>query len=195
MLGKFFSAICIIAFVISIITGQSAQMSSAVLDGAARSVEVTLTLIGVMSLWTGILEVFRDAGIIGKFARLLSFPMKLIFPTASKIHRGIDSAVACISANLLGIGNAATPSGIEALREFQNGSDVATDDSIMLTVLNTSSFSIIPTTVFALRRAAGASMLFELLPAIWLSGMIGTACAVFFVKIFALIDRRLHRDN
>ena len=108
---------------------------------------------------------------------------------------GIDTAVACISANLLGIGNAATPLGIAAVREMQDGDEVARDDSIMLTVINTASLSLIPTTLLALRRASGAELLFELLPVIWLASGIGMVSSIIVVKIFAYCARRKRRES
>ncbi|MBQ8508798.1 MAG: spore maturation protein A [Clostridia bacterium] len=192
MLGILFSIICILSFVWSIFAGTTADMAAAVLDGAGRAVEVTLSLIGVMSLWSGVMEVLREAGGIGLLAKLLRPAARFLFPTASRTGKGLDAAVACIAANLLGIGNAATPLGIEAIREMQDGSDIASDDAVMLTVLNTASFSLLPTTVIALRRAAGASLLFELLPAVWMCSGVGTLCAVGTVKLLCAIGGKKH---
>ncbi|MCI8387685.1 MAG: spore maturation protein A [Clostridiales bacterium] len=195
MLGVVFSVICILSFVYSLFAGTTAEVTSALLDGAGRAVEVTLSLIGVMSLWTGVMETLREAGAIRALSKLLRPLTKLLFPEAARTGKGIDSAVACISANLLGIGNAATPLGIAAISEMQDGDPVARDDTIMLTVLNTASFSIIPTTVLALRRAAGAVYLFELLPVVWLTSGIGTLCAIVSVKLLCAIYRGSKHSN
>lgn len=184
MLAAVFSVICILSALWSIVSGTTAETASALLDGAGRAVEVTLALIGVMSLWSGVMAVLREAGAIAKLSRALRPLMRLIFDSPC------DEAVACLSANLLGIGNAATPLGIAALKKLQGGSETATDDGIMLTVLCCSGASIIPTTVLALRRAAGADVMFELLPAIWAIGALGTVVSVICVKLLCRILRR-----
>lgn len=193
MLGIVFSVICIISFIWSLFAGTTPEISAAVLDGAGRAVRVTLSLIGAMSLWNGVMEVLREAGAITRLSALLSPLMKLIFPETSRTKKGLDSAVACIAANLLGIGNAATPLAISALNEMQSSQsepERASDDAVTLTVLNTASFSVIPTTVLALRRAAGASVMFALLPKIWLCGLIGTLTALVSSKLVCRAFRR-----
>ncbi len=185
MLGMVFSVICIISFLWSIITGTSAETAAALLDGAGRAVEVTLALAGVMSLWSGVMAVLRDAGAIGMLSRVLRPIMRLIF------HEECEEAVACLAANFLGIGNAATPLGIDALKKLQRGRETATDDSIMLTVLCTASFAPIPTTVLAMRRASGAAVMFELLPAIWIVGSIGTLTAILTTKILCRVIKHV----
>lgn len=190
MLGKVFSLICIISFAYSLIAGTTADMASALLDGTGRAVEVTLSLIGVMSLWNGVMETLREAGAIGLLTRLAKPLLSRLFPTASRTGKGIDAAAACIAANLLGIGNAATPLGIAAVREMQDGDAEARDDTILLTVLNTASFSAVPTTVLALRSAAGASLMFELLPVVWMTGGIGVVTAIISVKLLCALTKR-----
>ncbi len=189
MLSLVFSVICIFSCVWSICAGTAAETASALLDGAGRAVEVTLALMGMMSLWSGVMTVFREAGVINKLSHLMGPVIRLIFKKPS------DEAVACLAANFLGIGNAATPLGISALQKMQEGDEVVTDDGIMLTALCCASFSPIPTTVLALRRASGAAMLFELLPAIWLVGILGTVVAIVTVKLLALIMPRGVRKN
>lgn len=184
MLSAVFSFICIFSVLWSFFAGTTAEVASALLDGAGRAVEVTLALIGVMSLWNGVMSVLREAGAIKLLSRALRPLMRLIFNTPC------EEAVACLAANLLGIGNAATPLGIAALKKLQSGSVVVTDDGIMLTVLCCSGASLVPTTVLALRRAAGAKLMFELLPAIWGVGLLATAVSVITVKLLCRISHR-----
>ncbi len=184
MLSAVFSFICLISVLWSFFAGTTGEVASALLDGAGRAVEVTLTLMGVMSLWSGVMAVLREAGAIAKLSRILRPLMRLIF------RHPCEEAVACLSANLLGIGNAATPLGIAALKKLQAGRETVTDDGIMLTVLCCSGASLVPTTVFALRRAAGATIMFELLPAIWAVGLLGTVISVALVKLLCRMTRR-----
>ena len=184
MLAMSFSVICIFSCIWSIFSGNSAQTAAALLEGAGRAVEVTLSLIGVMSLWSGVMNVMKEAGAISKLTHLMYPIMRLIF------KEPCEEAVACLAANFLGIGNAATPLGIAALKKIQNGVTTANDDGIMLTVLCCTSFSAIPTTVLALRRTSGGVILFELLPVIWLVGIIGTVSAIISVKVLAVLFRK-----
>ena len=140
-----------------------------------------------MCFWSGIMAVLREAGAIKLLTRLANPLTKLIF------REPCEEAVACLAANLLGIGNAATPLGIEALRKMQKGSERITDDGIMLTVLCTSSFSLIPTTVLALRREAGAEIMLELLPVIWGVGAVGATVSVILCRAFSLVFGRRGR--
>ncbi len=185
MLSVAFSVICLISIIWSVFTGNTEAAASALLMGAQRSVELTISLVGIMSLWNGVMAVLREAGAIEKLSKFLSPIMRLIFKNPC------SEAVACLSANMLGIGNAATPLGISALKKLQNGREEITDDSVMLTVLCCGAVSIIPTTIFALRRSGGGDLLFELLPVIWLVGIIGTLSSVIFTKLFAALWHRM----
>lgn len=184
MLSVVISVICIISALWSVMAGTTAETSAAILDGAGRAVEVTLSLMGVMSLWSGIMAVLREAGAIGALTKLLKPIMRFIF------NRPTEEAVACLAANFLGIGNAATPLGIDALQKMQEGRSRITDDGIMLTVLCCSSVSAVPTTVLALRRGANAKIMFELLPVIWAVGFVGAVMSVLTVKLLCFMGRR-----
>ncbi|MBR4881736.1 MAG: spore maturation protein A, partial [Clostridia bacterium] len=109
MLGKCFFIICVISVVCAVITGNLPNLSNAVIDGATASVELTLTLAGNMCLWCGIMEVLRSAGAIEKFSRILSPILRHVFPSAWQTGIAREEITASISANILGIGNAATP--------------------------------------------------------------------------------------
>ena len=186
MLSKIVSVICIIAAVWSIFAGTAGETSAALLDGASAAVKVTLSLMGAMSFWSGVMAVLKEAGVIKLLTYVLRPFTRLIF------NDPCEEAVACLAANFLGIGNAATPLGIDALKKMQNGSERITDDGIMLTALCTSSFSFIPTTVLALRRGADASVMFELLPVIWGIGAVGFAVSAILCRILCFIfGRRL----
>ena len=192
MLGAIFSIVVILSFIFAVMTGNLSNISSAILDSAAKAVTTTLTLVGAMSLWSGVMEVLREAGAIRRLSWLLSPLTKLLFPKAARQGK-TESAVCCLAANLLGIGNAATPLAIDALRDFQAAepdNSIASDDSVTLTVLSTAAFSLVPTTMLALRQAAGASLLFELLPAVWMNGIIGSISSVILTKVLCNIDKR-----
>ncbi len=189
MLSAVFSVICIFSAVWSVFAGTSAETAAAVLDGAGRAVEVTLALLGVMGLWNGVLAVLTECGAVRFLARILNPIMRLIF------RKPCDEAVACLSANFLGVGNAATPLGIAALKKMQGDNTTVMDDGIMLTVLCCGGVSVIPTTVLALRGAAGASVMFELLPAVWGVGAAGFVVSVAVTKLLCCIFKERGRNG
>ena len=161
MLGRVFGIICILSLVFSLITGNTSGLSNAVLDGATQAVELVLTLTGIMCLWCGIMQVFEDAGLVKRLTRLMSPLLRVFFPTAYRTKNGAEEIAANISANLLGLGNAATPLAIRAMKKMQTSNPDptgASDDMITLAVLNTASVSILPSTIIALRRAAGGQL-------------------------------------
>ena len=181
MLGKIFGTLCIISVVGGIILGNGADLGVAVLDGASSAVSLTNSLCGIMSLWCGIMRVFQGAGLIGKLSRLLSPLLKIFFPDAYKSGEGIGEISANISANLLGIGNAATPFALKAMEKLQKINkkrDTASADMITLAVLNTASVNIIPTTIIALRRAAGSADPYSIIIPIWISSLACSALAL-----------------
>ena len=192
MLGIVFAIIVVISFFFAIFSGNLCNMSSAILDAAGKAVTTTLTLVGAMSLWSGVMETLREAGAIRRLSRMLSPLTRVLFPESARKGK-VENAVCCLAANLLGIGNAATPLAIDALRDFQESvpdNGRASDDSVMLTVLSTAAFSFVPTTMLALRQAAWAKIMFELLPAVWINGIIGSLSAVILTKLLCKIDKR-----
>lgn len=192
MLGKVFGIICVIAFIFAAATGRMQEIGNAVIDGAAGAVQLTISLTGIMCLWCGIMQVLRDAGVIKKLSKLLSPFLRFFFPTAYRTGRGAEEIAANISANFLGIGNAATPLAIRAMQKMQednNNSMIASDDMITLAVLNTASVSIIPSTVIALRRASGAVQPFSVVVPVWITSVCCALLALFLTRAAASVRR------
>lgn len=190
MLGKVFGAIVLVAVFFGFWNGTGEQMASAALDGAGRAIELTLTLSGMMCLWCGVMRVLEEAGVIGKLARLLHRPLSFFFPDAAARGEGLEEICANFAANLLGIGNAATPMALRALEKMQATNpdpDTATGDMITLTVLNTCSVALIPSTILALRQRAGATQPFEVVVPIWICSSV---CATLGLLITRLLRGR-----
>ncbi len=186
MLGKLFGILCLVSLLFACATGNTVPLGSAVLDGARNAVDVALTLGGMMCLWCGILEVLREAGVIDKLSRLLAPVLRLFFPTAYRTGEGIREISANISANLLGIGNAATPFAIAAMQELQKHNPdkrVASDEQITLAVLNTAGLALLPTNLLALRRAAGSEHPYAILIPVWITSLLCTLMALILTSL------------
>ena len=175
------------SFIASLWTGTWHTLSAAALSGAQQGVTVTLSIAGALCLWTGVSRVMERAGLTEKLGRLLRPLLSRLFPDAAKDGDALGKIVGNFTANLLGLGNAATPLGIAAVQRMQalSGSAEATDEMCLLIVLNTASVQLIPATVAAVRAALGAPRPFAILPAVWLASALSAAGGVLAAKIFA----------
>ena len=193
MLGKCFSVICIVSIIFAIVTGSIPAVSESIITGASKSVNVVVSLIGIMALWNGILAVLKDAGIIKKLSILLRPILKFIFPKSFKNNVATEEITACISANVLGISNAATPLAIKAIEKMQKNEDsnVASADMITLAILGCCSFNLVPTTIIAIRSALGASLTYELIVPVWICSGI---CS-FIGVVLALVLGKINEKN
>ena len=172
-----------VSFVFALISGNMEALSAAAIAGCSKAVTLTLSLLGLMCLWCGIMRTAEASGILKFLSKLLSPLLRLIFPNAWKNGKGISEISAAVIANILGIGNAATPLAISAMKALSDGeSDTATDDMVTFTVLGTAFPSFIPTTVIALRSAAGSINPFDILPAVWLCSLCLSVFAVLLSR-------------
>lgn len=172
-------------------TGRGPEVAAAAIEGTGAAVELSLSIAGMMCLWTGIMEVMRRAGLAEKLSRLLAPVLRRLFPQVAGDRDIMDSISANVSANLLGLGNAATPLGLEAARRMGKRSGGAASDALcMLVVCNTASIQLIPTTVAAVRAGAGSRTPFDILPAVWLASAISVGVGILACKLLA----RLWRD-
>ena len=193
MLGVCIFVITAVSVVTAVFTGRLPALSEAAVDGAGQAVTLTLSLLGMMTLWGGVMRVLTEAGVIRYLSRLLSPVLRLVFPRAFRTGCAREEITAAVSANLLGVGNAATPLALAAMAKLQAENptpDTATDDMVTLSVLATVSPSLLPTTLIALRRAAGASRPFEILLPVWITSVSCAAAAVLFCRMCAWAGRR-----
>lgn len=174
------------AVICAVITGQCAQLAAAAMEGTRAAVELSLSIAGMMCLWSGVMEVMRRSGLAQLLSRLLRPVLRRMYPDVSGDREIMDSISANVSANLLGLGNAATPLGLEAARKMSRKSPgVASDALCMLVVCNTASLQLIPTTVAAVRSAAGCAAPFDILPAVWLASAVSVSVGVVACRIFS----------
>ena len=167
------------ALVCGLCTGNGERVAAAAMEGAAAGVELCISMAGVLCLWMGVMEVMRRSGLSDKLTRLLKPLLKRLYPDFAKDGKVMDTIAANVSANLLGLGNAATPLGIEAARRMSRKTPgVASDSLCMLVVCNTASIQLIPTTVASLRAAAGCATPFDILPAVWVTSVCSAGLGV-----------------
>ena len=180
----------LVSILCGLATGRGPAVATAALDGAAGAVELCLSLAGVLCLWMGVMEIMRRSGLSQKLSRLLMPVLRRLYPAFARDRDVMDTIAANVSANLLGLGNAATPLGLEAARKMSRRTPgVANDALCMLVVCNTASIQLIPTTVAAVRAGAGCAAPFDILPATWLASVISVSVGILAAKLFAKIWR------
>lgn len=173
-----------------LLLGNGEAVATAALEGASAGVELCLSMTGVLCLWLGVMEIMRRSGLAEGLSRLLRPVLRRLYPDFSKDRQVMDAVSANVSANLLGLGNAATPLGLEAARGMAAKSPgVASDSLCMLVVCNTASIELIPTTVASLRAAAGCATPFDILPAVWLASVVSVTAGVTAAKLFSKVWR------
>ena len=180
-----------IALIFGAATGQSAAVGAAAAQGVQQAVTFCLTVGGMICLWSGVMEVMRRSGIAAGLSRLLHPVLRRLFPRASRDAQTLDALSMNVSANLLGLGNAATPAGVRAAqamaREIRG--DAAGDELCLLVVLNTASIQLLPVTIAAVREAAGAAVPFDILPAVWVTSLCSVTVGLLTGKGLARIWR------
>ena len=184
----------VISLVYGALSGNIAEVSSAALDKAGEAVTLALSLCGIMCLWCGLMRVAEASGAVAAVSRLMSPVISFLFRGLEKGGRAARLISMNITANILGLGNATTPLGIQAMQaiaeEEHTEDGEASDSMIMLTVLNTASLQIIPTTAAALRAAQGAAQPMEILPCVWIVSLYAAAVSVGAAKLMGFISRR-----
>ena len=172
-------------------TGQLSAVSAAALTGAQSAVELCLSMAGAICLWSGVMTLMDRCGLSEKLAALLRPLLRRILPNASRDRETLAALSANVSANLLGLGNAATPLGIRAATRMAQGcGGVASDELCRLVVLNTASIQLLPTTVAAVRSAHGCAAPFDILPAVWLSSVLSVSAGLLAARGLQAVWRR-----
>lgn len=185
-------AMLLISFVFAYINGTMEALSLALSEATGDAVDFVLSVGVMICFWTGLMEVLKEAGALDMISRLLKPILSKIFPKSSKDSDTLAALSANISANMLGLGNAATPMGIlaaERISKLNKNSKVASNELCMLVVINTASVQILPTTIAAIRQSYGASSAFDILPCVWISSIFSVSMGVFMGLLLSKIWR------
>ncbi len=157
------------------------------MESSTKAVEMALGLIGVMSLWLGIMKIAEKEGLIQSLSHVIMPFIRRIFSDIPPNHPSIGAMVMNISANMLGLGNAATPFGIKAmklLQELNPHKDTATDAMCTFLIVNTGCIQLLPTTIIAIRAAAGSKDPMEIVSGVIITSTLTLVCGIFIAKSF-----------
>ncbi len=174
-------------------TGRMQQVTDAVYSGGGAAVEMALTLAAVMAVWGGLMRVAEKAGVTAAISKILSPALGFLFPGLQRNGPAARAISMNVSANLLGLGNAATPFGVEAMRRLQEENplkDTASRHMITFVVLNTASIQLIPTTIAGLRAKYGSGNPMDIMPAVWLASAVALIAGQVVNRLLAVCSER-----
>ena len=181
----------VLSLLFGLATGRLDAVAAAALEGAGSAVELSIAMAGTLCLWSGVMEILNVCGLSAGLAQAFRPLLRRLLPRASRDPETLAAVSANVSANLLGLGNAATPLGIQAARRMAQGCDgVASDELCLLVVLNTASIQLLPATIASLRAAAGSQTPFDILPAVWLSSAASVAAGLTAARLLSRRGRR-----
>ena len=189
MLNYIWPAMIFISILSAVITNRIPELSDSILSGARGAVDLTISIMGMMCFWSGIMKIAEKSDLTQKISKFFEFFINFIFPGCTPTSKACQAICMNITANLLGLGNAATPFGIKAMQELQKENKSKTSASnkmIMLAVINTASFQLIPTMLCTLRQKHGSENPMKILPYLWITSLcaltVGIAAAKSFEK-------------
>ena len=184
-----FGAMITISFIYAVLSGNIEQMSTGIPEAAGSAIELLISISGMLIMWSGFMRIAKDCGLIEKLSKLFAPLLKRLYPDVAVDSDAFRYISMNISANLLGLGNAATPLGIKAMGELKKHSldDTATDSMVTFVLMNTASMQLIPTTVAALRKSYGSAQPFDVLLCVWIT----SAAALTAALVSSNLIRRL----
>lgn len=185
MLNIVWPIFIIISFSFAIFSGNLENLNNSIFESTKEAVNLSISLLGTLCLWSGIMEIASKTTLTEKLTKLLKPILKFLFPNLKnpKIHKEISMNMI---ANILGLGNAATPLGLKAMDSMQKENkkkDTLSDSMMMFIVINTASIQIIPTTVIAIRNSLGSTSPTSIIFPTWIATIIAAIFGIFVAKI------------
>ena len=183
-----FILLILISLIFAVYSGRLDETVNAMFSASMRAVEVSISLIGVMALWLGFVKIAQKSGLIKKKKKIISPLLRFIFNELPKDSPAFSNIALNISANALGLSNAATPFGIKAMKDLKkesNSKDKASNSMCIFLAMNTSGFQLVPSSVLAILVASGAKNPVEIILPVFLVTMSTFIFAVFLAKMFA----------
>lgn len=188
MLNIIWPLFLIISFIFSIFNGTLQEINSAIFESVQNAISFSITLLGTMCLWCGIIKIAMKTKIVNKIKKLLKPILKYLFPELNEKSNAYEEISMNIIANLFGLGNAATPLGLKAMKSLQEENvekNKLSNSMALLIVLNTASIQIIPTTVIAIRNSLESKNPTQMILPVWISTLCAAITAIVSAKILS----------
>ena len=192
MLNILWPFFIIISIFYAILSGNIENINNCIFESAENAVKLTLTLLGATCLWSGIMEIASKTDIIKYLSAILQPIIKKIFYNLDSNKKSYNNIIMNIIANILGLGNAATPLGLKAMGELQKenaNKDELSDNMMMLIVLNTASLQVITTTVIAVRKSLGSNNPTQIIVPVWIATVCAAVVGILVKKIIIKLTR------
>ncbi|MDY2608809.1 MAG: nucleoside recognition domain-containing protein [Eubacteriales bacterium] len=192
MIGKIFGVLCIVCPLFALCSHNTQALANGILESIPQAIRLCVTVGGAMCFWGGLMETARQAGTLRILTRWLHPLLCKIFPKTTNNLPALQAIAASLSANFIGLGNAATPFGITAMQAMAKDAPagIASDDMITFVVLNTAAFSLLPTTLLSIRHAAGSTDPFRILLPSWLCSALSCVCAICICRFAATYSQK-----
>lgn len=193
MLNSIWPIFIIISIAFAIVTGNIDKINTSIFESTSTAVELSITMLGTMCLWSGVMEIASNTSIMDKILKMLRPILNKLFPKVKRDSKEYKEMCMNIVANLLGLGNAATPLGLKAMKTLQENNEdkkTLTDTMAMFIVLNTASLQIIPTTVISIRASLNSTDPTQIIVPVWIATISAAIVGVTAIKIFAKIEER-----
>ena len=192
MLNYIWLAMLVLGFAVGIMNGRIEAVTQAAIDSASTAVQLAISLLGVMCLWTGLMNIANKSGLVRLISRLVKPVIRFLFPDIPRDHTAIGAMVMNLVANFMGMGNAATPLGIKAMTELQklnHDKKTATKEMIMFIILNTAAIQLVPALIISVRSAAGSANPGEIISPIWFASSCAALTGISVVKILSAVKK------
>lgn len=194
MLNKLWGIMLLAGIIVAAFTGKIGEAGTAAIDSSKEAVTLCIAMLGVMSMWTGIMNVAKKAGLIDAMTRALRPALRFLFPGVPEGHRANEYIASNIIANMLGLGWAATPYGLKAMeemKELNQGSHIASTDMCTFLIINISSLQLIPVNIIAYRSEYGSVSPTSIIGMGLVATLVSTAAGI----IFSVVARRIFSDR
>ena len=193
MLNKIWPIFIIVSIIYAIFSGNLEQLNNSIFESTESTIQITLTLLGTMCLWSGLMKIASNLSLIDKFCKMLNPTINFLFPDLKKNEKIKKEISMNMTANILGLGNAATPLGLKAMSSMQkenNKKDTLSDSMLMFILINTASIQIIPTTVLAIRKSLGSENSTEILVPVWGATILAAVAGIIVAKLLIKKDNK-----
>ena len=187
MINYVWSFMILVSVVVGLITNSSSEVAQSAFDGANNAIKTVISFMGVTAMWSGIMKIAEESGLIKIFTRIIKPINSVLFPQLKKESRAMEAVSANMVANILGLSNAATPLGIKAMKELDklnNGRQKASNSMCMFAIINSASIQLIPSTMIGIRASMNSKAPAEIVVPVWIVSLICACSGIFLAKLF-----------
>lgn len=197
MLNIIWPIFILISFIYALIIGNIDAVNKSIFESASSAVELSITFLGTLCMWNGIMEIAKKTTFVEKLTKILKPIINFLFPECKNNEKAKEEISMNMVANILGLGNAATPLGLKAMKTLQKenpNKDTITSSIAMFIVINTASIQIIPTTVISIRASLNSNNPTQIIFPVWIATISAAISVIIATKIFIKIDRKKNKS-